>query len=129
MSLIKLDSANFNDVINDNEIVFINFGVAGNEHSSEMEELLAACSDKHPEITFATCDLGVVPEAKQAFSITVVPTVIVFREQLMLFSEPSAKRDAWLRSGDRLESAVTRVQQMDMAKLRQMMESGGGQSA
>lgn len=124
MSLIELNQANFNDVINDHEIVIISFGAAGNEHCKELDELLAACSAKHPDIAFATCDVGALPEAAQAFGISAMPTVIVFREQLMLFAEPSAQRSSWLRSQDRLDTAVARIKQIDMNKVRRMCDLG-----
>jgi thioredoxin 1 len=123
MSLIALTSENFNDVIHDHEIVLISFGAPGNEHCKELEALFSACSDKYPDVVFAMCDVNAVPEAKQAFGITVVPTVVAFREQLMLFAEPSALRSAWLRSQDRLDLAVSRIKQMDMNKARQMAQA------
>lgn len=122
MSLIELDESNFNDVINDHDIVIISFGTAADEHSKEMAALLSECSARHPEVTFATCDVGALPEAARSFQISVLPTVIVFREQIMLFAEPSARRSAWLRSGDRLETAVSRIKQIDMNKVRQMSD-------
>lgn len=120
MSLVELNKENFNDVINDNEVVIISFGVAGNEHCQELDELLSACSEKNPDITFATCDVGALPQAAQSFGISEMPTVVVFREQIMLFAEPSAKRSSWLRSQDRLDTAVSRIKQIDMGKVRAM---------
>jgi thioredoxin 1 len=122
MSLIVLDESNFNDVINDNDIVIISFGTAADEHCKEMAALLSECSVKYPDVTFATCDVGALPEAARSFQISALPTVIVFREQIMLFAEPSAKRSAWLRSQDRLDTAVSRIKQIDMNKVRQMSD-------
>jgi thioredoxin-like negative regulator of GroEL len=70
-----------------------------------------ATSEQHPGIVFAKLNTEEVPELAQQFGIRAIPTLMVFREQVILFSQPGAMM------GGAFEKLIEEVKGIDMAKV------------
>ncbi len=71
-----------------------------------------AAAAKHPEATFAKVDTEAEPGLAAAFQIHAIPTLMVFRDGMLLF------REAGALSGAALEELLGRVAEIDMDEVR-----------
>lgn len=69
-------------------------------------------SDQFPDVTFAKIDTEAQPELAAAFNIRSIPTLMLFREQVLLFSRPGAL------SADSLQELVKQASALDMNEVR-----------
>ncbi|HWN29982.1 MAG TPA: thioredoxin family protein, partial [Burkholderiales bacterium] len=72
-----------------------------------------AASNKHPEIVFAKINTDEEQELAAYFQIRSIPTLMILREQVILFSQPGALH----ASG--LENIISQAQAVDMARVQQ----------
>lgn len=70
-------------------------------------------SEAHPEVTFAKINTDVEQELAGALNIRSIPTLMVFREQVLLFSQPGAL------SAGQLDELLDQVKNVDMAQVHQ----------
>lgn len=70
-----------------------------------------ATSEKNPDVVFAKLNTEDVPELAQEFGIRAIPTLMVFREKVILFSQPGAMM------GGAFEKLIEEVKAIDMAKV------------
>ena len=70
-------------------------------------------SEAHPDVTFAKINTDVEQELAGALNIRSIPTLMVFREQVLLFSQPGAL------SAGQLNELLEQVKNVDMAQVHQ----------
>ena len=68
-------------------------------------------SEKHPDIVFAKLNTDAVPEIAQQFSIRSIPTLMVFREKVILYANPGAM------PATQFDQLIGQVKEVDMAKV------------
>jgi thioredoxin len=83
-------------------------------------------SEKHPDITFAKVNTEEQPELAGMFQIESIPTIMVFRDKILLFAQAGAL------PGAVLEDLVEQVKKLDMDDVRKKIaeeEAKGGERA
>jgi thioredoxin 1 len=75
-----------------------------------------AASDKHPGVVFGKVNTEDEQQLAGYFNIRSIPTLMVFREQVILFSQPGSLPAAGL------DSVITQAQALDMAQVRKEIE-------
>ncbi len=118
MPTVELTKETFQDTIAENDTVFVDFWAEWCGPCRSFAPTYEAASEQHSDIVFAKVDTEDQPELAGAFGIRSIPTLMVFRENVILFSQPGALPPA------ALDSLITQIKDVDMEDVhRQVAEA------
>lgn len=108
MSVIELTRDNFNETVDNNDIVVVDFWAEWCGPCKSFAPIFEMVSENHPGITFGKINTEEQTELAQAFQIRSIPTLMLFREQIQLFAQPGALSVA------QLEDLLQKASELDM---------------
>ncbi|APF41447.1 MULTISPECIES: thioredoxin [Neomicrococcus] len=111
MATINIKESTFEKTITDNEIVFIDFWAAWCGPCRNFAPVYDKVSEKHPDVTFAKVDTEAEQGLAAAAGITSIPTLMAFRDRVLVFSQPGALPEA------NFEELVQAVKGLDMEEV------------
>lgn len=120
MATVELCAGDFERTIVGNEIVVIDFWAPWCGPCRSFGPIYEAASERHPGIVFGKVNTQAEPDLAAACGIRSIPTVMVFRDKVLLFAQPGAlgPRD--------LEAVLEQAKAVDMEDVRrQLAESDG----
>ncbi len=124
MATIALTKDNFEQVVTGNDTVIVDFWAPWCGPCRAFAPVFEATAEKNPDVVFAKVNTEDEPELAGSFNIRSIPTLMVFREKVILFSQPGAL------PGSALESVVAKVKEIDMAEVhRQIAEEDAAEAA
>jgi thioredoxin 1 len=112
MSTIALNAENFGSLIDTNDIVIIDVGADWCGPCKAFEPTFEAASDQYPDVLFAKMNTEEEHALAAYFSIRSVPSVMVFRDQVLLYNEPGAMDEA------AIEQLLSYIKDLDMKQVR-----------
>ncbi|TLP98457.1 thioredoxin family protein [Nesterenkonia salmonea] len=124
MATTDLTSDVFQQTLEDSDILFIDFWADWCGPCKQFAPVYEQVSEQHPDITFGKVDTEAERELAAAAQISSIPTLMAFREKVLVFSQPGAF------NAEQLTQVVSAVKDLDMEEVhKQVAEQEDGESA
>lgn len=126
MSTVEANETNLKDAIEAEGITLVDFWAEWCGPCKMFGPIFEAVSDKHEDIRFLKVDTEAQPAIAQAFQIQSIPTLMLFRDNVLLFRQAGALPEATL------ESVIEQAKGLDMDEVRAEIDkqegAGGNES-
>ncbi len=119
MSYQELTKDTFQDALNQDGIVVIDFWAPWCGPCQQFSPTFEAAAEKHTEMKFFKVNTDEEQEIAQALKIRSIPTLMIFRDRILLFSQPGALAPA------QFEEVLTKVKEVDMNQVRAELAAQG----
>lgn len=123
MNTVELTAENFEEIVEGNDIVLVDFWAEWCGPCRRFGPVFEAAAANHPDIVFAKVDTEAQPELAGAFQIMSIPTLMAFREKVVLFAQAGALPSAML------EDLIGQLRAVDMLAVHAQIEGDRAESA
>ena len=111
MATIALTKENFNQTIDGNNMVIVDFWAPWCGPCRMFAPTFEAVAEAYPDVVFAKLNTEDQPELAASFNIRSIPTLMVFREKVIIFTQ------AGMLPKSEFEQVVQKSLELDMAKV------------
>lgn len=112
---LDLNKDNFQSAIDDNDIVMLDFWAPWCGPCKSFAPIFEKVAGENPDITFAKVNTEEEQELGAMFAIRSIPTLMIFREQIAVFSQPGALPEG------ALNELLGKVKELDMDEVRRQI--------
>jgi len=115
VAVIELTKENFEETITSNDFVIVDFWAPWCGPCRSFAPTYESVSEDHPEIVFAKVNTEEEQEIAAHFQIRSIPTLMIFREKVIIFSQAGALPESGFRD------LVQKAGELDMAEVHKQI--------
>lgn len=123
MAVVELDTANFEQTIQNNAFVIVDFWAPWCGPCRSFAPVYEKVSEDFPDIVFAKLNTEQEQAIAGHFQIRSIPTLMIFREQIIIFSQAGALPEGSFRD------LLTKAGELDMDDVRRKIEEQSSDQA
>ena len=112
MATVELTADNFNQTIDDSDIVLLDFWAEWCGPCRTFGPIFEKVSEDHDDITFGKIDTDAQQELGAAFDVRSIPTIAAIRDGVMVFKQAGVLPEA------ALEDLIRQIRDLDMDEVR-----------
>jgi thioredoxin 1 len=115
MAIVNLTKDTFRDIISESDTVLVDFWAPWCGPCRQFAPVFDSMSEEHPDVVFAKVNTEEEQELAGHFNIRSIPTLMAFRQQIIVFSQPGALPPAGLAT------VIEKVAELDMDEVRRQI--------
>jgi thioredoxin 1 len=112
MATVELTAENFTSTVSGDSLILVDFWAQWCGPCRMFGPIFEKLSERHPDATFGKLDTEAEPEVAASFQISSIPTLMIIRDSVLLYSEPGALPEA------ALDELITKAKALDMDEVR-----------
>ncbi|MFM1892658.1 MAG: hypothetical protein RLZ44_1735 [Pseudomonadota bacterium] len=117
MAVVELTKDNFETTVTQNDFVIVDFWAPWCGPCRSFAPVFEKVSEAHPEVVFAKVNTEQEQEIAMHFQIRSIPTLMIFRDKIIIFSEAGALPEGAFRD------LVQKAGELDMVEVRKQIEA------
>jgi thioredoxin 1 len=115
MSAVALTADTFEQTVVENDVVLVDFWASWCGPCRQFAPVFEAASEQHSDVVFGKVDTEAEQSLAAAAQITSIPTLMAFREGILVFAQPGAL------PAPALEQVISAVKDLDMDDVRRQI--------
>ena len=123
MATVDITKDTLKETIENNDIVIIDFWAPWCGPCKSFAPIYDAVSEKHEDVVFGKVNTEDEQELAASFQIRSIPTLMIFREQIVIFSQ------AGMLPESALEEVIAKTKELDMDQVRKEIEEQQAQAS
>ncbi len=124
MATVNLTNDNFKDIVDKSDIVLVDFWAEWCGPCKMFAPIFEEVSEKHSDVVFGKVNTEQEQQLAAMFQIRSIPTLMIFREQIVIFAQPG------MLPASALEEIIGKARELDMDHVRaEIAKQQAGQDA
>lgn len=112
MAVVELNTGNFDEVVRGNDFVLVDFWASWCGPCRSFAPIYEKVSEEYPGILFGKVNTEEERELALHFQIRSIPTLMIFRERIIIYAQPGMVPESGLKE------LIRRAQELDMDKVK-----------